>query len=345
MTIDFGTYSQPKDSNSDSVVPFVFNGKADEYFRIWIVNIFLSILTLGIYSAWAKVRRNRYFYGNTTLNGSSFQYLADPMDILRGRIIVFFAFCCASAFSEVGEGLIVFVLYFLLLPYFVVVANTFNALNSAYRNIRFNFGFNFPPQTGFARHLVPGYLKTAKFLVLPVLLIPLSLGLMYPYFVFRKRQFILEHTAFGSTYVSFDADVTDYYRAYLYIFLLFVLFLIGSVLTLGIAALPLYSWYSAYRDARIGKLSWAGTNLGRLQFHCNWKAWDLFKLYLVNSFATIVTLGLAIPWTAIRTSRYQLQGLSLQPANAIDEFIAAESDHAGAIGDEASDLLGIDISI
>jgi uncharacterized membrane protein YjgN (DUF898 family) len=31
------------------------------YFRIWIVNLLLTIATLGIYSAWAKVRRNHMY--------------------------------------------------------------------------------------------------------------------------------------------------------------------------------------------------------------------------------------------------------------------------------------------
>ena len=67
--------------------PFVFTGTASEYFKIWIVNITLTLLTLGIYSAWAKVRTKRYFYGNTSLQGASFEYLADPLKILRGRLI------------------------------------------------------------------------------------------------------------------------------------------------------------------------------------------------------------------------------------------------------------------
>ena len=44
---------------------FSFTGNASEYFGIWIVNLLLSIVTFGIYTAWAKVRRLRYFYGNT----------------------------------------------------------------------------------------------------------------------------------------------------------------------------------------------------------------------------------------------------------------------------------------
>ena len=50
-----------------STIPFQFDGKATEYFGIWIVNILLTIITIGIYTAWAKVRTNRYFYGKTRI--------------------------------------------------------------------------------------------------------------------------------------------------------------------------------------------------------------------------------------------------------------------------------------
>ena len=66
----------------------MFKGRAGEYFGIWIVNVLLSILTLGIYSAWAKVRRVRYFYGNMYLDGHNFEYHAKPRQILIGRLIV-----------------------------------------------------------------------------------------------------------------------------------------------------------------------------------------------------------------------------------------------------------------
>ena len=70
------------------LLPFEFRGNGGEYFRIWIVNLLLTIVTLGIYSAWAKVRRLRYFYGNTFLDGQSFDYHGQPLAILKGRLIV-----------------------------------------------------------------------------------------------------------------------------------------------------------------------------------------------------------------------------------------------------------------
>ena len=42
-----------------------FTGSGADYFRIWIVNLFLTIVTLGIYAAWAKVRTRQYFYSHT----------------------------------------------------------------------------------------------------------------------------------------------------------------------------------------------------------------------------------------------------------------------------------------
>ena len=64
-----------------------FTGDGSEYFRIWIVNLLLTLLTLGIYSAWAKVRKTRYFWQNTRLDGAVFDYHGPPGAILRVRII------------------------------------------------------------------------------------------------------------------------------------------------------------------------------------------------------------------------------------------------------------------
>jgi uncharacterized membrane protein YjgN (DUF898 family) len=86
-----------------------FHGSGREYFRIWIVNLLLSIVTLGIYSAWAKVRRLNYFYRNTRLAGASFDYHASPIAILKGRIaaaLLFGGYTVAGAVSPLfGLGI------------------------------------------------------------------------------------------------------------------------------------------------------------------------------------------------------------------------------------------------
>ena len=45
------TVARPPALQSVMVEPLRFTGSGSEYFRIWITNTFLTIVTLGIYSA------------------------------------------------------------------------------------------------------------------------------------------------------------------------------------------------------------------------------------------------------------------------------------------------------
>lgn len=181
---------------------FEFNGDASEYFKIWIVNIALSILTLGIYSAWAKVRTNRYFYGNTTLDGSSFEYLAEPLTILKGRLIVvafIILYALTTQFVPMLE-VAFFIIYMLALPWMVIKSMQFNARNSAYRNIRFNFD---------------GAIVEAVvvFIWLPIFCL-LTIGIAIPYFIKRVKQFSIEHSYFGKSKFDFNASAGNFYEIY-----------------------------------------------------------------------------------------------------------------------------------
>ena len=78
--------------NDQKSTQIVFNGKAGEYFGIWIVNLLLTLITFGVYSPWAKVRRKKYFYNNTLIDNVGFDYHAKPIAILKGRAIAFVLF-------------------------------------------------------------------------------------------------------------------------------------------------------------------------------------------------------------------------------------------------------------
>ena len=74
----------PAQSSQPAPAAFEFTGTGGDYFRIWIVNIALTIVTAGIYSAWAKVRRLQYFYRNTRVAGASFDYHGKSGGDLQG---------------------------------------------------------------------------------------------------------------------------------------------------------------------------------------------------------------------------------------------------------------------
>ncbi len=79
---------------------FQFHGSASEYFGIWIVNILLMIVTFGLYAPWAKVRRLRYFYGNTELIKRRFDFTGIPHKILLGRLIAIGIYVAISVVSN-----------------------------------------------------------------------------------------------------------------------------------------------------------------------------------------------------------------------------------------------------
>src|SRR5213075_574137 len=79
-------------SSDTELFRFAFTGRASEYFRIWIISLCLSLATLGIYSAWGKVRKKRYLYAHTELDGTGFDYRASPLAILRGRVLALLLF-------------------------------------------------------------------------------------------------------------------------------------------------------------------------------------------------------------------------------------------------------------
>src|SRR5258708_5457274 len=121
--------------------PFEFRGSGGEFFRIWIVNLALTLITLGIYSAWAKVRTRRYFYGSTMVAGHGFDYHASPVRILIGRLIALALFVGYNISARISPFLAIpwGILLLFAIPWLIVASQRFNARNTSYRNVRFNF--------------------------------------------------------------------------------------------------------------------------------------------------------------------------------------------------------------
>jgi uncharacterized membrane protein YjgN (DUF898 family) len=145
--VNTATRRQPGDSwkRPEAVLPeplpFRFTGTGAEYFRIWVVNLLLTILSVGVYSAWAKVRRLQYFYRNTSVDGAIFDYHGNPRSILKGRILVFVLLAVFKIADEVSDlaGAIVALVLAVLLPWLLARSFRFRLINSRYRGLRFRF--------------------------------------------------------------------------------------------------------------------------------------------------------------------------------------------------------------
>ena len=330
----------PLPVKATSKIPFEFRGSGSAYFKIWIVNIILSILTLGIYSAWAKVRRKQYFYGSTRLKGASFEYLAKPLKILKGRVIIVIMVLTSSTVSHLipMAGPVFSLVFVFVLPWIVVRSLSFNARNSSFRNIRFGFS---------------GGVKDAAmaFVVWPALSF-LTLGLLFPAAYYRQKKFIVENSSYGSTRFSFSATSKDYYglhlRALLPILLGIVAIAGSAFVFVPIAlllGLVLYLYLFSYFSVKTTNLLFNSICLTGHRFSANLKVRDLIVIVATNSVATALTLGLFYPWAKVRAYRYKLRNLTLIAAGELENFIAGEEKQVSAFADEFSDFFDLDFGI
>lgn len=118
-----------------------FEGNGWEYFKIWIVNILLVVVTLGLYYPWAKVRNRRYFYANTSLDGRNFDYHATGKQLFVGYLIamaIFITYVVIQEISLIGS-MVVLLGFFLALPWIVWRSLMFNLRMTSFSNVRFSF--------------------------------------------------------------------------------------------------------------------------------------------------------------------------------------------------------------
>jgi uncharacterized membrane protein YjgN (DUF898 family) len=146
-------------------LPIRFTGSGSEYFRIWIVNLLLSIVTLSLYHPWAKVRRLRYFYGNTLVDGQALDFHGNPLKMLRGYLLVGVLVVCyslAGHFSK-GAAVVAVVIFAVVFPALLRASMQFRLANTSWRGLRFRFSGSLG---GAYRAMLPLFVPTLLFAIL-----------------------------------------------------------------------------------------------------------------------------------------------------------------------------------
>lgn len=344
-----------KQEFADHEIPIEFTGKASEYFRIWIVNVFLSLITLGIYSAWAKVRKKRYFYRSTFLQNAPFDYLAEPKKILKGRLIVFgtLIILVAAGYTHRYLLLVLAIPAIFLFPWLVVKALNFRARNSSYRNIRFGFRGT--------------YGEAMRVFILQRLITMLTLGFGYPSERYRRTKYVFNNGVYGKSPFRLTlGDSGGFYSVYLWQ-TIGVAFLLGLAVTVIVAignvllpnavlqmfgqfiSLLMYLTMIAFLRAAGTNLIWSNVvldgNPSIVFFKSTLSATRMIWIYLSNAIAIVFSLGLLIPWASIRLVRYRISNFSVSSSGELDTFIASEQEEVEAVGEETIDFFDFDIGL
>lgn len=75
-------------SQTDTVQhELIYDGKANELYKIYLLSLFFSILTLGIYHFWGKTRKRRYITSSFQLDKDRFEYTGYGGELLLGLIL------------------------------------------------------------------------------------------------------------------------------------------------------------------------------------------------------------------------------------------------------------------
>jgi uncharacterized membrane protein YjgN (DUF898 family) len=367
--------AQPQPARQTAEIPpteldLAFHGSARDYFRIWIVNLCLSLVTLGIFSAWAKVRKKRYMYSHTTLGGTPFQYLARPEPILKGRIIAVGGFILYYLSSHFVTTLFPYVMTagMVAAPWVLSRSAAFKARYSAFRNMTFYFDGTYwgAFKTLYAWGIVPAFV-VASVLSTMGHMVPLGIAsavfsFHFPWFLRRINAYIVEHTAYGGKKGDFSATGGQFFGVYFTSGLIILAIAVPAIVIISVifrsannfqlfaflVTLPVYLGYVigyAFVKARSGNIAWNHIRIGSLYFKSTLRTGDLVKLYITNAIGIIASLGLLIPWAVIRTLRYRVEKMRVLHTGTLTQFRGSEKRNVAAAGAEAIDIFDLDLAL
>ncbi len=336
-------------------LPVAFSGDAREYFGIWIVNILLSIVTIGVWSAWAKVRTKRYFYGNTSIDGHAFEYHATGLQIFKGRAVAFVCFVALALASHFMPLLYLALWGILILasPLIINRSLRFNARVTSWRNVRFDF------RGSYWRALV-------VFVLMPIASV-LTLGLLMPVSSRLRSRYVTNRHSYGGVPFETNPRLSPLYRA------------LGASALFGAALLPtlyaplvisgetlrahfddgsdypfslIIAFYALlavitvillFYRARVQNETIGRMRLAEHGFRCDLSGMRYAWIVVSGLIATILTVGLLRPWAHVRQWRYVSSEIGVLAVGDLDGFVAGRVEAGSSFATEFGEMEGFDV--
>lgn len=373
--LDVSEVQETDESHQVKALCLSFTGQGSEYFRIWIVNLCLSVLSLGIYSAWAKVRRLQYFDRNTQLERIAFDFHGSAWTILRGRLIaVVMVFAYNYLFGISLQFAIPIVLIFLLLgPLMMRSSLRFRLRQTSYRGLRFDF--QAPTLTTYAVY----FPLVLLFLLPPLMLMmypdaywPMLSFLLYlawPWLHARMKAFQFNYFGYANLSAKSDLNSGEFVGNYFAAMALLIVAAIGLALfvisvfavqksmditgdwAMVVPFLGMMVFYLIFYwllgpmiQTKVANASWNSCRLGGIEFHSEMDDGAYSKLQIKNLLLTMMTLGFYRPFAVVNTYRYRIHTMRIMASSAqllaLSEGVRSEN----TVGDASADLFGLDLS-
>jgi uncharacterized membrane protein YjgN (DUF898 family) len=339
-----------------------FTGSGSEYFRIWIVNLLLTLVTFSLYWPFARARRIAYFQNNTLVGDDPLGFHGDPWKMFRGYLVVLLLGIAYGVLSNTVPTIAV-----LLLLVFAVVwpalwraSLQFRLRNTSWRGLRM----------AFVGDLKGAYLALLPFFVPALALVLLmpepvagqeptpaqnrqmltALGavmlaslVLLPWCFARLKRYQHGGYVFAGERTELRASTGAFYGLLLRVagaVLLVVavagglgaMFALGSgspgaglVAVIGIASVAyvlLPLIVIPLATVGLQNLVWTNTRSRNTRFRSELRYGALFKVNALNWLLIIVTLGLYWPFAQVRLARTRLDAMALQVKGDVDTWMA-----------------------
>jgi uncharacterized membrane protein YjgN (DUF898 family) len=292
-----------------------FHGSGGTLLGIHVVNVLLTLATLGVYYFWAKTRVRRYVFGQTEFAGDRFAYHGTGREMLLGFLKAFLVFLLpVIALRTLRESIAVAgflgsILYLMFIPVAMVGARRYRLSRTSWRGIRFSFRG-----------------RTFRFMLLFLkgsFLTGLTFGLYYPFFLTERQAFMISHSYFGDERFHFNGRGRD---------------LVGNFLLAVLLTLPTLGLCWFWFMARKRRFFWNHTRFGVARFRSTVSGGAVLGLYLVNALMLLGTLGVAWPWVRVRNIRFSFRYLALEGPLDV-ERIQQQAQAASATGEGLAGFL------
>ena len=297
-----------------------YDGRLGRIYAIWLLNLVLNIVTLGIYSFWGKTRIRRYVARSFTLRGDRFEYIGTGGELFRGFllalpfIIVVYAPLLIWPPEIYPVTNLLFIVIFYLIGVAVYAALRYRMTRTVWRGIR-------------------GYLSGSAFTFGAIsfgysLLSLITLGLLIPFGDRAKLKYQMGNMWFGNTQAVFDPKEEDLWPTHLITYFL-------VPFTLGLSRI----WYSAavFRF-QVNNMAIAGV---KLRAHPT--GGQLFWLVVPNTLILLFTLGIGMPIITQRNMNYIARHVSFEgDVDAAVTRIQQSTEALNTTGEGLDGALGLD---
>ncbi|MAH80280.1 MAG: hypothetical protein CMP39_01145 [Rickettsiales bacterium] len=267
----------------DTNTKIQYSGSTSQIFKIWILNLLLNIITVGIYGFWGRTRMRQYIINRLSLSNDNLEYSGTGKELFLGFLKclpLFIVIIILLNVNLLASAVAILIFYF---SYIAI----YNALR--YRASRITW-------RGIRTKLEGSAIKFTHLNIKRTLINILTFGFSIPSSQIKIFNYIVNNSYFGNTKFTLTEKKHSLSKTHIITMLLIPL-------TLGLSR----NWYKA----KLYRFYCESISFNNIQFEGHHTGLSLLKLNIVNILIRIFTLGFGVPFVIQRNINYLTDNISI----------------------------------